>query len=34
MKNIICHNLWDGAKAVLTGKCIVIHAFGKEEERS
>lgn len=33
MKNIIYHNLWDGAKVVLIGKCIVIHAFG-EEERS
>ena len=32
--NTTTQNLWDAAKVVIRGKCIVIQAFLKKEERS
>lgn len=33
-KNITYQDLWDAAKAVLTGKFIILNAYIKKEERS
>ena len=33
-KSIIVQNLWEAAKAVLTGKCIAIQSYLKEQAKS
>ena len=33
-ENTTVHNLWDGAKVLVRGKCTAIQAYFKKQERS